>query len=198
MLFNRKNLESGNLQGICVAADSDIILKNELSIKECSADFLLLPETFYKNNIWENIQYNNQVKALKKKLRPHDIKYIICGMSVDIPEGEKFNNYRSYNIAACYSDTDIQIKAKKLLIPIDEYIPPWLPDINNINSCNFSLMPENGNSFNINDKNVLMLICYEIINSSFIAKNIKYNDHVIALISGEKFSTLTKGGFHNI
>lgn len=173
-------------------------------IKQTGAkpDIIVLPETYFSNSVWQKIEKNVRIKEFRQACAGV-APAIICGVDLKVfdTHGELHErilgntvNYSKYNLSVCFADDSLQVKVKKKLVPFEEYMPWYADRFIDYNSCHYSTIRDNGNSFNIGKFNFLTLICYEIVNSQFIADIISDEDQFITLQTGEGFFHGNKHG----
>jgi len=160
------------------------------------SDIAFFPETFLNNKVEDKVEKNSSASALLKGLKKHGVQALVTGININAFDstGELSDSiwcykykFRKYNAMACYTDNSLQLKSKKLLIPFEEYAPGFLKKYFGYSCSNYSIVNDNGNSFQINKTHFLPLICYEITNTAFIANAISDDDVFISLSAGEDF-----------
>ncbi|MBS0031441.1 hypothetical protein ACTJJ0_23005 [Chitinophaga sp. 22321] len=171
----------------------------------------ILPEDLVSNNTWLNRFPTTDVYAfIKKSLKAWNTNNIITGTILNVPDTNGFHveqtmgvntTYSRYNAALMINQSDIiNIKLKKSYVPLEEYVPSYLSFLNT-DSYNFSIDPGNNDVFRIEDHNYFICICYEAVNSIFIASHLNDDTRAMLMLSSESFFGGTETGrtqFKNI
>ena len=87
------------------------------------------------------------------------------------------------NVFVCSDGIDTNYKVKEKLVPYSEYTPKFL---RNILNRNISFDYIENESFKKQNKEELYLICYEVVFSNYISRNIGKSSRII-LLTSEKF-----------
>jgi apolipoprotein N-acyltransferase len=197
---NTKTVEVAFLQSNIAYSESDSYKMKELE-KALSGkishktNYLLLPETFFASPLWEN-QIKETVLYLKLQnlLLQYPNLSIIFGATLKKPSPSSTKHqeigifYEKYNVAI-QMDTSgkLKIKEKSVFVPIEEFIPSFLQDLPF--SSDFLSKPSKNNSHSFNNKNqkVFVGICYEMVNSFFVKKEVQKSDKALLMLSSEEF-----------
>ncbi|WP_142683013.1 hypothetical protein [Chitinophaga polysaccharea] len=193
------------LVGTAIPGDDPISDINKLRIIDTllqqnsvtTSHITILPEDLISNDTWLNRFPTTDIYAfLKKSLHNWRTDNIITGtvLNVPNPEGQHiesrmgFNTaYSKYNAALMIDKSDmINIKLKKSYVPLEEYIPDYLSFLN-VGSYKFSINPNNSDIFQINNYDYFICICYEAINSIFVASHLSDNTRAMLMLSSESF-----------
>jgi apolipoprotein N-acyltransferase len=171
------------------------LAKQELLAKAPkNMDYVLLPETYFREDIWtDRFESNNLYQSLKQLSKTLKTK-IISGFFVNSEDENgiyqfgggliKFNQFNT----AIQIDTSnsIPIKFKKVFIPFQEHMPRYLSWFSNEVDTNFKLLHDNKDYFNLNQEKIFISICYESVNGIFFSDRWT-DENVIFMIASEAF-----------
>ena len=162
------------------------------------ADYLIIPELFLNQINRRYFKNSSLYIKIKKITESYPNLKIVIGANLieETAAGKRLMKYRnsylrynSYNVAICIdSSFHIPVKQKKIFIPFEEFIPAPFSFINYMSS-DYSFDTDNNDSFVYDSlgSSFLTLICYEGINTSFVAKKISNSDKFIVMLASEAF-----------
>lgn len=163
------------------------------STADSGMNSILLPETYFRQDIWmDGFEYNQIYNTLKKATKKLNTK-IICGFFIKRENKDGYyvqNNglvrFDQYNTAIQIDTSNsIPIKIKKKFIPIQEYTPTYLNSFYHEGYGNLKQLP--GKDYFESDKTKSFIsICYESVNSVFFSERWT-NENVILMLSSESF-----------
>lgn len=162
-----------------------------------NADISILPESILFENVWLNRFPESEVfRQFKSSIKTWRADHIIVGAVLNVSdtkgqhEEERMGikrRYNQYNAALKIDNSDIiRIKLKKVFVPVEEYIPPYLSFLN-FDSFGFSKELNNSDIFEANHQRYFIGICYEAVNSIFLASRLNKNVNAMVLLSSEAF-----------
>ncbi len=168
------------------------------------ADITILPETTISNDVWFGAFSQTRVFwELKNALHKWTTKNIILGVLLKVQndkggyktdDGFFQRKYNQYNAAFLLNKTDdISVKLKKVYVPIEEYIPSYLSFLAG-GKLGFSKGEDNDDRFIIGGHSYFICICYEAVNSIFIAQGLNRDDNALIMLSSENFFGKSKLG----
>jgi apolipoprotein N-acyltransferase len=157
----------------------------------------LLPEILLSNNVWLNRFPNGDIYArLRRGLYAWKTGHIIIGALLNVPDPDGVHEeermsmkarYNCYNAALMINTSDtINIKLKKVFVPVAEYVPSYLSFLN-LQTYGFKKEPSNSDIFEIDGNHYFIGICYEVVNSVFMAGHLQQNTNAILMLSSESF-----------
>lgn len=169
----------------------DNIFDNISSLNIKKPSILLLPETFIKENVFDNrLKDCIAIQKINQKLIKCNGISCITGLimnTANTASGNDINSSINTYDAAIFLDAtgNSQVHFKSKLIPIEEYLPKPLAGFGLL-SDNFSL-GNDYNAFKINkDVDLSVGICYEIIFGQSIAEMVSKNTGAILMIANEQ------------
>jgi|GEM_PF-6492317 len=168
-----------------------------LSNLDSNVDFIVIPELFLDEIFSKSFNESALYTTLKSLTTRCPRLKIITGATLieENPEGNidysAFSQnvrVKKYNVSVSIDSSDhIPVKEKKSLIPFEEHIPGFLSFIH-YPSENYSFDDDNADSFYMDStSSYLNLICYEAINSVFVAGRIRPTDQFIVMLASESF-----------
>lgn len=164
----------------------------------------VFPETTLSGEIWfGTFKHAPEYIRLKQLLTRWQTAGIITGAVLKVPDKKGIfqtppgffrSRYNQYNAALLISHSDdISVKVKKRYVPVEEYTPSCFSFlVDTLKS--FSQEPDNKDQFIINQHSYFICICYEAVNSIFMARHMEDGDRAIIMISGENFFGKTEAG----
>ena len=168
-----------------------------LSNLDSNVDLIIIPELFLNDIFSKSFNESVLYTTLKSLTTRCPRLKIITGATLieENPDGNivysAFSQnvrVKKYNVSVSIDSSDhIPVKEKKALIPFEEHIPGFLSFIP-YPSENYSFDDDNSDSFYIDStSSFLNLICYEAINSVFVASRIRSTDQFIVMLASESF-----------
>lgn len=157
-------------------SNNDIIYHVKKNINNKKYDKIFIPELTLKSISFKNFEKSLLFDYIKEMCSNTNSK-IYFGASGVVQKG------KLSNVFVCTDGINTNLKLKEKLVPYSEYTPNFLRDILNRN-ISFDYAVNNLYPKSINDE--LFLICYEVVYSSYISKNIN-NNNLIILLTSEKF-----------
>lgn len=173
-------------------------LKQQLSSGlDSSVNMVVIPELFLDEIFSKSFYTSPLYTTLKSLTVQHPGLKIVTGATLieETLDGNILYSAFSQNVrvkkynASILVDSSyhIPVKEKKILIPFEERMPPQLSFIP-FDSENYSFDENNDDSFLLDSTSgFLNLICYEAVNSLFVAKQIKCTDRFIVMLASEAF-----------
>lgn len=157
----------------------------------------LLPEVLLSDNVWLNRFPDSDVYAMfRHGFRAWRTSHIITGALLNVPDPDGSHTeermhlearYNSYNAALMMNPSDIiNIKLKKIFVPVEEYVPSYLSFLG-LKTYGFAKEPGNSDIFDIDGQHYFVAICYEAVNSIFMADRLQHNTNGILMLSSESF-----------
>ncbi|WP_345725726.1 hypothetical protein [Chitinophaga polysaccharea] len=189
------------LNDIQKIAKIDTLFSNPPSF---NADITILPETIICEDIWSNKFTNTNLYArLKQNLFRWHTQHIIAGALLNMPSPGGIHTeermglplaYNQYNAALLINHSDIiNVKQKKIFVPVDEFLPPYLSFLK-VKSYRFSSDTDNPDLFKIDNCSYFICICYEAVNSIFVASHLNKEASALLMLSSESFFGYTEVG----
>jgi apolipoprotein N-acyltransferase len=162
-----------------------------------SKGITLLPEVLLSNDVWLNrFPLGDVYSRLKHGLQLWHTDNIIVGALLNVPDPDGLHveermalqqHYSRYNAALLINASDtLSLKLKKVYVPLAEYVPSYLSFLH-LKTYGFAKDPYNTNHFDIDGKKYFIGICYEVVNSLFMAQSLKENTNAILMLSSESF-----------
>ncbi|WP_207510941.1 hypothetical protein [Longitalea luteola] len=162
-----------------------------------SKGITLLPEVLLSNDVWlSRFALGDVYARLKHGLQLWQTDNIIVGALLNVPDPEGLHveqrmalqqHYSRYNAALLINASDtFSLKLKKVYVPLAEYVPSYLSFLH-LKTYGFAKDPYNTNHFDIDGKKYFIGICYEVVNSLFMAQSLQDNTNAILMLSSESF-----------
>jgi apolipoprotein N-acyltransferase len=176
------------------------LIDSMLVASKAPREIVLLPEVLLAEHVWlDRFPHSIQYAMIKQSLKRWRTSHVISGAQLNVrdddgavngspmPEPGAADKSSAYNAALMIDTSDIvSIKLKKVLVPVEEYVPSYLSFLN-LKTYGFSIAPGNPDIFEVNGRQYLIGICYEMVNSIFIASRIKQNTSALLMLSSESF-----------
>lgn len=165
--------------------------------------YILLPETYFKENLWmEEFGSSKLYRELQHLSKTSKAK-IISGYFINresdkgiYTRGYGLIKFDQYNVAIQIDETDrIPIKIKKVFIPIQEHTPSYLSVLDKEGYANFKLLNNNKDYFHTKESKFFVCICYEAINGIFFSDRWT-NENMIFMLASESFLNGNETAMH--
>lgn len=159
-----------------------------------SREIVLLPEVLLTDQVWlDRLPFSPQYALIKQYLNRWKTSHVIFGAQLNVADpvapadADQGLGISAYNAALMIDTSDIiSIKLKKVLVPVEEYVPSYLAFLN-LKTYGFRTKRNNSDIFGINGRQYLIGICYEVVNSIFIASRVNQHTSAILMLSSESF-----------
>jgi apolipoprotein N-acyltransferase len=165
-----------------------------------NTDYIIFPETYFKENIWLNdFSRSNLYEIIKNYSHRKRLK-VIAGIFLKYESNNSHNQMNNGLIDYSHLNTAIQIdstksipiKVKKIYVPIQEFLPEYF-NLLSESSANYGKMESNNDYFENGEVNSFIAICYEAVNGIFLSE--RWNNHnVIFMLASEGFLNGNKEG----
>ncbi|WP_343302820.1 hypothetical protein AAHN97_14835 [Chitinophaga niabensis] len=158
-------------------------------------EIVLLPEALLTDQVWlDRFPFSRQYDLIKQSLKRWQASHIITGAQLNVYDTtgivnagpEQADGISAYNAALMIDTSDmISIKLKKVLVPVEEYVPSYLSFLPL--KKRFRIERNNSDVFEISGRQYLIGICYEVVNSIFIANRVQEQTSALLMLSSESF-----------